>query len=132
MASRERPGTAARNGQAASAQASAADQPTLQPAPVLYTAAEAAAILRVKTSWLERQAAARKVPFTMLARSYRFTPAHIAVIVEIFEHAPSPDRAPSRISGHRAGSGAAAVVAGDRSLQPRPNRSRRLRGEPAA
>jgi hypothetical protein len=31
----------------------------------LYTAAEAAEILRVKKSWLERQAAARKIPFTM-------------------------------------------------------------------
>lgn len=53
--------------------------------PALFTAAEAAAILRVKASWLERQAAARKVPFTMLGHSYRFSPDHLAAIVEIYE-----------------------------------------------
>jgi excisionase family DNA binding protein len=57
--------------------------------PALYTAAEAAAILRVKPSWLERQAARRKVPFTMLGHSYRFTPDHLAAIVEMHETGPA-------------------------------------------
>ena len=52
-------------------------------APELYTAAEAAEILRVKQSWLERQAAARKIPFTMLGGAYRFTDGHLAAIVQI-------------------------------------------------
>ena len=58
-----------------------------QGAPTLYTAEEAAEILRVKKSWLERQAAARKIPFTMLGGSYRFTFAHLAAIVQMHEEA---------------------------------------------
>jgi len=33
----------------------------------MHTAEEAARLLKVKRSWLERQAAARKIPFSMLA-----------------------------------------------------------------
>ncbi|GAB3462440.1 helix-turn-helix domain-containing protein [Actinophytocola sediminis] len=57
--------------------------------PVLYTTDEAADILRVRKSWLERQAAARKVPFTLLGGSYRFSVAHLHEIVHIFEPDPS-------------------------------------------
>ena len=56
----------------------------------LYTSEEAAEILRVKKSWLERQAAARKIPFTMLGRSYRFTSAHLSAIIRMHEQAPAP------------------------------------------
>jgi excisionase family DNA binding protein len=56
----------------------------------LYTAEEAAEILRVKKSWLERQAAARKIPFTMLGGSYRFTSAHLFAIIRMHEQVPSP------------------------------------------
>lgn len=59
-----------------------------QAIPTVYTAEEAALILRVKRSWLERQAAARKIPFTMLGRSYRFTPSHLAAIVRMHEQSP--------------------------------------------
>ena len=65
---------------------------TMQPnqgALTLYTTEEAAQILRVKKSWLERQAAARKIPFTMLGRSCRFTSAHLAAIVRMHEEAPA-------------------------------------------
>jgi len=61
-----------------------------QGALTLYTTEEAAEILRVKKSWLERQAAARKIPFTMLGRSYRFTSAHLSAIVRMHEQAPAP------------------------------------------
>jgi len=61
-----------------------------QGALTVYTAEEAAEILRVKKSWLERQAAARKIPFTMLGRSYRFTSAHLSAIVRMHEQAPAP------------------------------------------
>jgi excisionase family DNA binding protein len=64
----------------------------MTPADILsiHTVEEAAAILRVKPSWLERQAAARKVPFTMLGGSYRFTAAHLAAIVQLHEQTPQP------------------------------------------
>ena len=59
-----------------------------QGALILYTTEEAAEILRVKKSWLERQAAARKIPFTMLGGGYRFTSAHLSAIVRMHEQAP--------------------------------------------
>jgi excisionase family DNA binding protein len=61
----------------------------VDPVPTLYTAEEAAHVLRVRRSWLERQAAARKIPFTMLGGSYRFTAAHLDQIVCIFESLPA-------------------------------------------
>lgn len=93
-----------------------------QGVPAIYTTEEAALILKVKKSWLERQAAARKIPFTMLGRSYRFTPAHLAAIVRMYEQAPA-------ISGSSGDSGtrsrhlsAARPTAGQASapLRPRP------------
>jgi len=56
----------------------------------IHTLDEAATILRVKPSWLERQAAARKIPFTMLGGSYRFTADHLAAIVTQHENQPVP------------------------------------------
>ena len=56
---------------------------------VVRTLDEAAAILRVRKSWLERQAAARKIPFTMLGGAYRFTDAHLAEIVRMNEKVPA-------------------------------------------
>ena len=55
---------------------------------MVHTLDEAAAILRVKPSWLERQAAARKIPFTMLGGSYRFSAEHLAAIVRQYEQRP--------------------------------------------
>jgi excisionase family DNA binding protein len=86
--------------------------------PALYTAEEAAAILRVKRSWLERRAARRKIPFTLLGGSYRFTAAHLAEIVLMHEEPPAPGNdAPTRralrIGPRHAGLGVA-------PLQPRP------------
>jgi excisionase family DNA binding protein len=56
---------------------------------VVRTLDEAAAILRVRKSWLERQAAARKIPFTMLGGAYHFTDAHLAEIVRMNEKVPA-------------------------------------------
>ena len=58
-------------------------------APVVHTVAEAAVILRVKRSWLERRAAAREIPFTMLGGAYHFTAEHIAEIVRMNEQRPA-------------------------------------------
>lgn len=59
--------------------------------PVVHTTAEAAVILRVKESWLERQAQLRKIPFTLLGGSYRFTAEHLNEIVRLNEKLPSAD-----------------------------------------
>lgn len=61
---------------------------------ILHTKEEAAEILRVRVSWLERRAAARKIPFTMLGGCYMFTDDHLAEIVRLNERAAgSPARA---------------------------------------
>jgi excisionase family DNA binding protein len=93
-----------------------------QHTPALYTAAEAAEILKVKRSWLERQAAARKIPFTMLAGSYRFTDGHLAAIIQMHEKMPSasgkrgrrPRSRLARLSAPPAGNGVTV-------LRPRPH-----------
>ena len=66
-----------------------APQAPLVGIPTLLTAEEAATALRVKASWLERQAASRNIPFTMLGGCYRFTAEHLCRIVEIFEAIPA-------------------------------------------
>jgi hypothetical protein len=48
----------------------------------------------VKQSWLERRAAAREIPFTMLGGAYHFTAEHIAEIVRINEQRPAADSEP--------------------------------------
>ena len=55
----------------------------------VHTLDEAAAILRVKASWLERRAAGRKIPFTMLGGAYHFTSAHLLAIVRQHEVTPA-------------------------------------------
>ena len=55
---------------------------------MVHTKAEAAAILRVTQSWLERRTAARIIPFTMLGGAYHFTDEHLAEIVRINENTP--------------------------------------------
>jgi hypothetical protein len=66
--------------------------------PIIHTTAEAAVILRVTESWLKRRAAARRVPFTMLGGSYRFTTHHLAEIARMNEMTPRKrnDDIPSR------------------------------------
>lgn len=92
-----------------------------QGALALYTAEEAAVILRVKKSWLERQAAARKIPFSMLGGSYRFSSVHLAAIVQMYEQAPAAPTRTGRDSGRRRLSSEPPGT-GERSapLRPRP------------
>jgi excisionase family DNA binding protein len=49
--------------------------------PRLYTPKEAAALLRVRESWLRRQATARTIPVTFLGRHLRFSAANLASII---------------------------------------------------
>jgi hypothetical protein len=65
---------------------------------LLYTADEAALMLRVRRRWLKRQAAARKVPFTMLAGSYRFSARHLEEITRMHEKVPD-SRGTSEVPG---------------------------------
>jgi hypothetical protein len=87
---------------------------------VMHTAGEAARLLKTKQSWLERQAAARKVPFSMLGGSYHFSDWHLAEIVRMNEVPPVPPAVPPTArSSHKARRGGeqAATVA---PLRPRP------------
>jgi hypothetical protein len=71
----------------------------------VHTLNEAAAILHVKPSWLQRRAAARKIPFTMLGGAYHFTAEHIAEIVRINEKLPAagePKRAQRKTQDRQA------------------------------
>src|SRR5438552_3784352 len=93
---------------------------------LLYTADEAALLLRVKPRWLKRQAAARKVPFTMLAGSYRFSARHLEEIMRMYEKSPesagSSEVPGQRPHWHRT---AGAVNGSDAPLRSRPT-ARRL------
>jgi excisionase family DNA binding protein len=90
--------------------------------PTIYTAEEAALILRVTKSWLERQAAARRIPFTMLGRSYRFTPGHLTAIVRMHEQAPAvPDSSgDSRTRSRHLSAGRRVGGQAPAPLRPRP------------
>lgn len=95
---------------------------------VLYTVDEAARMLRVKPRWLRRKAAARKVPFHMLARSYRFSARDLDEIMRM--HAvPPAEEEPSGIPRHRAHRHRAAVGTGTAvsPLGPRPSPRRLAR-----
>ena len=91
--------------------------------PAMYTAAEAAQILKVKKSWLERQAAGRKIPFTMLGGTYRFTDRHLAAIIQMHEMMPSPSGnvRGKRSRSRRAPKPAPAAANGVAPLRPRPS-----------
>lgn len=60
----------------------------------VYTAREAAAVLKCKASWLKEQARRRQIPFTMIGGSYHFTAAHVAEIAAIFEVRPRTETGP--------------------------------------
>lgn len=95
---------------------------TLNVALAVHTLDEAAAILRVRKSWLERQAAARKIPFTMLGGTYRFTTGHLAAIIRMHEKTPCTDgEAPSpEVSTRRAKVRQHGVPPTVTPLRPRP------------
>jgi excisionase family DNA binding protein len=93
---------------------------------VIHTLAEAATILRVKQSWIERRAAARKIPFTMLGGAYHFTADHIAEIVRINEQRPAAVKDPKTTRSKTQGRQTSETVTLLRS-RPRPEGPRRKR-----
>lgn len=97
--------------------------------PVVHTVAEAAVILRVKESWLQRRAAARQIPFTMLGGAYHFTAEHIAEIIRIHERLPIVLREPNitRCNTHEGQVSETLTI-----LRPRPRPEGPRRKRPAA
>jgi hypothetical protein len=81
--------------------------------PRLYTPKDAAALLRVRESWLRREAAARTIAVTFLGRHLRFSAANLASIIA----------AGSQPSGSRRGS---------RKRRPAITRKATPNGNPAA
>jgi hypothetical protein len=92
----------------------------------VHTLDEAAAILRVKPGWLQRRAAARRIPFTMLGGAYHFTAEHVAEIVRINEKLPvatGESRATRRKTQERQASETVTML----RPRPRPDGPRRRR-----
>jgi hypothetical protein len=58
---------------------------------LLFTPAQAAAMLQVRESWLRRRVAQRRVPCSFLGKHLRFSPADLAAIVT---HASVPAVSP--------------------------------------
>jgi hypothetical protein len=54
----------------------------------LYTAAEAASILKVRESWLKTKAAARLIPCTFIGKHLRFSDDDIAEIMKAGSRQP--------------------------------------------
>ncbi len=90
--------------------------------PKVYTLPEAAQLLRVRESWLERQAAARRIPFAMLGGSYQFTGDHLIQIVRMHESPPAAEASPgpADLRRPRTARGKAAPAGGVTPLRPRP------------
>src|SRR3954467_11036699 len=59
-----------------------------EPGAVLYTAREAARILRCSEWWIKEQARKRRVPFSRVGGKYLFTEAHLNEIISLFEVRP--------------------------------------------
>jgi hypothetical protein len=109
--------------------------------PEAHSKAEAAALLRVTESWLERRAAARAIPFTMVGGAYHFTDEHLAEIIRMHEYrppaaaavVPEPDQPAPRCARRRTEDMLTAEVA---MLRPRPRpdgpRRRKSRKDNAA
>jgi hypothetical protein len=60
----------------------------------LYTAAEAAGILKVRESWLKTKAAARMIPCTFIGKHLRFSDDDIAAIMRAGARQPITPRPP--------------------------------------
>jgi hypothetical protein len=74
-----------------------------EPPVTVFTADEAAGILRCTASWLKERARKREIPFTKIGGSYGWTPGHLAEIIKLFEHRPS-GRAGAPVAARRTAS----------------------------
>jgi hypothetical protein len=70
--------------------------------PPLYRPHEVAKVLRCSEWWVKEQARRRRIPFSWIGGSYRFTDEHIAEIIRRFEVQPDNDHTTSgQASGRR-------------------------------
>ncbi|WP_426505385.1 helix-turn-helix domain-containing protein [Dactylosporangium sp. McL0621] len=53
--------------------------------PLLYTAEEAAALLRCSAWWLKKEAREGRAPHTLIGGAYRFTRQHLDAVIEAHE-----------------------------------------------
>jgi hypothetical protein len=106
--------------------------PPASPLPVLYRPAQIADVIGCSEWWVKEQARRRRIPFTRLGGSYRFTAEHLAEIIRIFEERPlaPPDvgTLPSVWAPYRPAR--AAPVAAEPRLNARPPRRRRAPAGP--
>ncbi|WP_433615778.1 helix-turn-helix domain-containing protein [Dactylosporangium sp. CA-139114] len=61
-------------------------------APLLYTAEEAAAVLRCSAWWLKKEAREGRAPHTRTGGAYRFTAEHIDAVIRLREVAVGATR----------------------------------------
>ncbi|WP_433055514.1 helix-turn-helix domain-containing protein [Dactylosporangium sp. CS-033363] len=59
---------------------------------MLHRPAEVAKILDCSEWWVKEQARKRRIPFTWIGGSYRFTDEHLAEIIRLFEVRPQEVR----------------------------------------
>jgi hypothetical protein len=82
-----------------------------QPPNGLYTAAEAAAILRCSAWWLKKECRQGRAPYTWIGGSYHFTDEHIADIIRRRERRPVGSGVPA-VQGQGGSAGAGSNQAG--------------------
>ncbi len=60
-----------------------------RPGLVLHSAADVARMLGCSEWWVKEQARKRRIPYSFIGGSYRFTDGHVAEIVRLFEVRPA-------------------------------------------
>lgn len=88
---------------------------------MVYTADEAAALLRVSANWMRDKARAGLIPCTMVGGSYHFTDAHLDEALKLFERpaGPAPVLTPRVPARKRAAEESAQAVPLLQARQPR-------------
>jgi hypothetical protein len=107
--------------------AGAPGRDTTAPVPLLYTAAEAATLLRCSAWWLTDRARRRLIPFVFIGGQYRFTAAQLGDIVARHSFEVQETASPVVVAEARP---AAPVPAGSATLL-RPRSPRRARSAAA-
>lgn len=59
----------------------------------LHRPADVARMLQCSEWWVKEQARKRRIPFTWIGGSYRFTDEHVAEVIRLFEQRPDSDGA---------------------------------------
>jgi hypothetical protein len=65
----------------------------------LHRPADVAKMLQCSEWWVKEQARKRRIPFTWIGGSYRFTDEHVDEVIRLFEQRPESETAASGNSG---------------------------------